>query len=184
VSPARAIPLALLAALLVRAPFWIEALRTPVDGDTAIVGLMARHLGEGTSLWGQPYGSPLDAWVAAPFVAALGPRVEALRWPVFLLGLALVPLAYALGRALDPRAALPAALLVACPPPYLLLLSALPPPLYATTLVLDALLLLIALRIGPRLEAGENARAGLLAWGALAGLALWTHLMSASVVAA
>ena len=184
VKPSRAIPLALLAGVLVRAPFWIEALKTPVDGDTAIVGLMARHLGEGTSLWGQPYGSPLDAWVAAPFVAALGPRVAALRFPVFLLGLALVPLAYGLGRALDPRAALPAALLLACPPPYLLLLSALPPPFYATTLVLCGLLLLLALRLGPRLAAGEPATAGLLGFGGLAGLALWTHLMSASAVAA
>ena len=71
-SPWRAIPLALLLAVVVRVPFWIEALQTPVDGDTAIVGLMARHPGVGTTLWGQPYGSPLDAWVATPFVAHLG----------------------------------------------------------------------------------------------------------------
>ena len=59
-KPAHAVPLALLAGVVVRGPFWIEALKTPVDGDTAIVGLMARHLGQGTTLWGQPYGSPLD----------------------------------------------------------------------------------------------------------------------------
>src|SRR4029077_16546974 len=128
--------LAVLAGVFVRGPFWIEALKTPVDGDTAIVGLMARHLGQGTTLWGQPYGSPLDAWVASPFVAALGPRVEALRLPVFVLSLALIPLASGLGRFLPPRAAFPAALLLACPPPYLLLLSAMPPPLYATSLAL------------------------------------------------
>jgi len=174
------LPLALLIALAVRVPFWIEALRTPVDGDTAIVGLMARHFGVGTTMWGQPYGSPLDAWVATPFVAALGPTAGALRLPVFLLGLALVPLAWALGRALHPAAAFPAALLLACPPPYLLLLSALPPPFYATTLVLCGLLLVLALRMG---ETGEPPRAVLAAWGALAGVALWTHLMSASVVA-
>ena len=91
-SPWRAIPLALLLAVLVRVPFWIEALHTPVDGDTAIVGLMARHPGEGTTLWGQPYGSPLDAWVATPFVAILGSSVEALRLPSFLLSLLLVVL--------------------------------------------------------------------------------------------
>ena len=55
---AQAIPLAMLLGTVVRAPFWIEALRTPVDGDTAIVGLMARHLGEGTTLWGQPLERP------------------------------------------------------------------------------------------------------------------------------
>jgi hypothetical protein len=184
VRPARHLPLALLLALLVRVPFWSEALRTPVDGDTAIVGLMARHPGVGTTLWGQPYGSPLDAWLAAPFVAALGPTTAALRLVYFLLGLGLVPLAYVLAGALHPRAALPAAVLMACPPPYFLLLSALPPPLYSTTLVLCGVLLILALRLGEALASGRRPVAGLVVWGLLAGLALWTHLMSASVVVA
>ena len=98
--------------------------------------------GAATTMWGQPYGSPLEAWLAAPFVAALGPTAEALRLLYFLLGLALVPAAYGLARALDPRAALPAAFLVACPPPYFLLLSALPPPMYPTALLLCAALLI------------------------------------------
>ncbi len=184
--PSRAVPLALLLAVVVRLPFWIEALRTPVDGDTAIVGLMARHPGVGTTFWGQPYGSPLDSWVALPFVAAWGSSVEALRLPYFLLGLLLVPLAYALARELHPAAALPAAVLVACPPPYFLLLAALPPPFYATSLVLCGLVLLLAARAGRRL--GERShpppRGTLLLLGLLSGLALWTHLMSASAVAA
>jgi hypothetical protein len=179
------LPLAILAGVVVRVPFWIEALRTPVDGDTAIIGLMARHLGEGTTMWGQPYGSPLDAWVAAPFVAAMGATAEPLRLCYALLGLLLIPVAYALARALHPSAALPAAVLMACPPPYFLLLSALPPPLYPTTLILCGLLLLLAIRAGDRLARPERPPVpGLVAWGALAGLALWTHLMSASVVAA
>jgi hypothetical protein len=33
-----ALPLAILLGVLVRVPFWVEALRTPIDGDTAIVG--------------------------------------------------------------------------------------------------------------------------------------------------
>jgi hypothetical protein len=186
VRPSRAIPLALLLAVVVRVPFWIEALRTPVDADTAIVGLMARSPGVGTTFWGQPYGSPLDSWVALPAVAAWGPSAEALRVPYFLLGLLLVPLAYALARELHPSAALPAAVLVACPPPYFLLLSALPPPFYPTTLLLCGLVLLAAARAGRRLEPGEDPppRGTLLVLGLLAGLALWTHLMSASAVAA
>ena len=95
------LPLAILFGVVVRVPFWAEALRTPVDGDTAIIGLMARHLGRGTTMWGQPYGSPLEAWLAAPFVAALGPTAAALRLVYFLLGLGLIPMAYALARALD-----------------------------------------------------------------------------------
>jgi hypothetical protein len=186
VKPSRAIPLALLLAIVVRVPFWIEALRTPVDGDTAIVGLMARHPGVGTTFWGQPYGSPLDSWLALPFVAAWGYRTEALRLPYFLLGLLLVPLAYALARQLHPAAALPAAVLVACPPPYFLLLSALPPPFYPTTLVLCGLVLVTAADAGRRLGGREGVppRGTLLMLGLFSGLALWTHLMSASAVVA
>jgi hypothetical protein len=186
VRPSRAIPLVLLLALAVRVPFWIEALRTPVDADTAIVGLMARHPGVGTTLWGQPYGSPLDSWVVLPFVAAWGCTTEALRLPYFLLGLLLVPLAYALARELHPAAALPAAALAACPPPYFLLLSALPPPFYPTTLALCALVLLAAARAGRRLDEPDGAppRGVLLVLGLASGLALWTHLMSASAVVA
>jgi len=182
--PSRAIPLALLLALLVRVPFWIEALRTPVDADTAIVGLMARHPGEGTTFWGQPYGSPLDSWVALPFVAVWGARTEALRLPYFLLGLVLVPVAYGLARMLHPAAALPAAVLVACASPYVILLSALPPPLYSTTLVLCGLVLLLTARVGRQLDEGNLPRSSLVLIGLLGGLALWTHLMAASTLIA
>lgn len=178
------LPAAVLLALAVRVPFWVEALRTPVDGDTAIIGLMARHPGRGATMWGQPYGSPLEAWLAAPFVAALGPTTEALRFAYFLLGLALVPMAYLLGRALDPRAALPAAVVVACGPPYVLLLASLPPPMYPLALLLAAGVLLAALAADERRAAGRPSAPLLAAWGALSGLALWTHLMTASVVAA
>jgi hypothetical protein len=133
-------------------------------------------------MWGQPYGSPLDAWLAAPFVAALGTTTAALRLLYFLLGLGLVPVAYFLARSLHARAALPAAVLMACPPPYFLLLAALPPPFYPTTLILCGVLLIVALRLAGRLASGDRPLAGLALWGLLAGLALWTHLMSASVV--
>jgi hypothetical protein len=178
----RGLALALGAAALVRLPFWAEALQTPVDGDTAIVGLMARHPFASATLWGQPYGSPLDAWFALPFLAVLGPRAAALRAAYFALGLALVALAYLVARELEPRAALPAGLLMACPSAYMLLLSALPPPLYPTTLALSGVLLLHAIRLGRLLEAGERPRARMAFLGGLAGLALWTHLMSAAVV--
>jgi hypothetical protein len=113
------LPLAVLVGVLVRVPFWAEALRTPVDGDSAIIGLMARHPTWSATMWGQPYGSPLEAWIAAPLFALLRPDTATPRLVYFLLGLGLIPAAYALARALDPRAALPAAMLMACPSPYL-----------------------------------------------------------------
>src|SRR6185369_16217701 len=111
------------------------------------VGLMARHPLASTTMWGQPYGSPVDAWIAMPALAVFGPKPATLRLVYFVLGLCLIPLAYALARALDPRAAVPAALIVACPPPYFLLLSAMPPPFYPTALVFGALLLVLTLRL-------------------------------------
>jgi hypothetical protein len=178
------LPLAVLAGVLVRVPFWAEALRTPVDGDSAIIGLMARHPTWSATMWGQPYGSPVEAWIAAPLFALLRPDTATLRLVYFLLGLGLIPAAYVLARALDPRAALPAAILMACPSPYFLLLAALPPPMYPSALLLGAAVLVLAFRLGAPLREGALSRAGLVAWGALAGLALWTHLMTATAVAA
>ena len=117
------LPLAVAVGVVVRVPFWVEALRTPVDGDTAIIGLMARHPFRGATMWGQPYGSPVEAWLAAPLLALLQPDAATLRLAYFLLGLGLIPAAYFLARALDERAALPAAVLMACPSPYFLLLA-------------------------------------------------------------
>jgi hypothetical protein len=180
----RRLLLVLALAAAVRLPFWTEALRTPLDGDAAIQGLMARHPFESLTLWGQPYGSPLEAWLTVPFVQVFGNTTEAVRLPGFVLGLALVALAFGLGRALHRDAALPAAVLAACPSSYMLLLSSQPPPLYPTALALGGVLLLGALRLGRRLESGASAPLGLLLWGGAAGLALWTHLMTASVVLA
>ena len=166
---------------LVRGPFWMEALRTPVDGDTAIVGLMARHVGQGTTMWGQPYGSPVEAWLAAPFLATLGASSSTLRAVYFALGLALVPAAWALGRALHPRAAFPAAILAACPAPYMLLMAALPPPMYPAALLLSAIALTLAIHGAER---GRPSAIVLVGWGIASGLAAWTHLMTVPAVLA
>jgi len=169
-------------AAVIRFPFWIIALQSAVDGDTGIVGLMALEGRGSATFWGQPYGSPLDAWLAWPFVTALGCTSLAVRLPYFLLSLALVPLCGAIARRLTRTALLPAAFVMASPPAYFLVHSALPPPLYPSTLVLLASLLWGALALGARLAAGRPAALGLVAFGAGAGLALWTHLMSFAVL--
>lgn len=180
----RALLLATALGASLRAPFWQFALRAPIDADTAITGLMARHPFASASLWGQPYGSPLEAWLAEPFLLLFGANALAMRLLYFALGLALVPLAFLLAEAVDERAALPAGLLAACPPSYLLLLSATPPPLYPASLVLCGLVLLVALRLDARLERSETPRGLAMLWGVLSGLALWTHLTASSAVVA
>jgi hypothetical protein len=179
---ARSLLAVLLLAAAVRAPFWAFAAGTSVDGDTAITGLIARHPLRGTTMWGQPYGSPVDGWVAAPFVAALGPTPLAVRIPYGLLALALVAAAGLLGEIAMAGAGIPAALLVACPSAYVLLLSALPPPLYPTTLVLLAAILVLAARALEDPAPAPAARRRLILIGALGGLALWTHLMSVATL--
>ncbi len=187
-KPSRAIPLALLLALVVRLPFWIEALRTPVDGDTAIVGLMARHPGVGTTMWGQPYGSPLDSWLALPFVAVWGYSTEALRLPVLpARARARAPRLRAWRASCTPRPACPRRCSSPVRRPYFLLLAALPPPFYPTTLLLCGLVLWLSARAVRAVEAEiptHAPRGTLLLAGLFSGLALWTHLMSASTVAA
>ena len=126
-----------------------------VDGDTAITGLMARHPWSSTTMWGQPYGSPVEAWLAAPLVVLMGPSPLALRVLYALLSLALVALAYRVAEAARAGAGMPAGLLLACPPAYALLLSAVPPPLYPTTLVLLGLVLLHATDAVLALEAAR-----------------------------
>jgi hypothetical protein len=175
----------LLLAAAVRGPLWAFAARASVDGDTAIVGLMARHPTRGTTLWGQPYGSPLDGWTAAPFVAALGSTPIAVRLPYALLSLALVAVGCWLGERACPGAGPLAGVLLACPPPYLLLLAAFPPPLYSTTLVLLAIVVALSVGVAETLGAGARpAPARLVAIGLLGGLAAWTHLMSLATLTA
>ena len=163
-----------------RAPFWAESLRVPLDGDEAVIGLMSRHLLHSGHIWGQPFGSPLEALLVAPSLAAFGPGIAAFRWPYFLLGLLLAPLAAALAARLHPSAAWPAGLLVACPPPYFLVIAS-QSTIYPWALVLGGALLLLTLALAERLAGGRALGAWLVAWGAVAGLALWTHLMSGAV---
>lgn len=171
--------------MAVRLPLLAQATGVPVDGDTAIIGLMALHREVGGTMWGQPYGSPVESWLVLPFVEALGPTRFALRLAYLFLSLGLVPLAFLLARALQPGAGLPAALVLACPPALLLAWSSLPQPLYPATLLLGAASLAAALAAEGRLaEAGGRYRGPLAAWAVLGVLAVWTHFVSLMVVGA
>jgi hypothetical protein len=59
------------------------------DGDQAVFGIMALHLAKARAfplyMYGQGYLLAVSVWLAAPFVAALGPTVLALKLPLLLL---------------------------------------------------------------------------------------------------
>ena len=105
--------------------------------------------------------------------------------PYFLLGLALIPIAYGLGAGPPPGGGVPGGGAPGLPA------ALLPSPRRAAPAVLrdDPRPLRRAAPArapaGRRLARGRDAAPGrLVPWGVLAGLALWTHLMSASAVAA
>ena len=162
----------------VRLPFLAESLAVPVDGDTGVIGLMALNRVTWGTMWGQPYGSPVESWLVLPFVELLGPTRLALRLAYFFMSLALVPLAFGLARAVHPAAGLPTALVLACPPAVLLALSAVPQPLYPAALLLVGCCLLAALTADALLAHGDGRyRAPLALWSAFGALAVWTHFV-------
>ncbi len=96
------------------------------DSDQAIVGLMAKHLSEGRAFplhyYGQHYLLGVEAWLAAPLFAILGPSVAALRAPVLIINVSIgCLLVWVLYRdaELGPVAALTASLFVVLAPPEL-----------------------------------------------------------------
>jgi len=64
------------------------------DSDQAVVGLMAKHLVEARAFplffYGQNYMLGVQAWIAAPFIAAGGATVLMLRLPLLLINIAVV----------------------------------------------------------------------------------------------
>src|SRR5438270_4220209 len=91
----RAFHIGLVALLLVGLAFRLAIISSPlgeIDGDEAVVGLMARHiafLGERPVFyWGQPYLGSLEAFTTAPLFRLFDSSTLALK---------LVPTAYSLG---------------------------------------------------------------------------------------
>src|SRR5918911_5468156 len=90
----RAFPIGLLAMLLVGLVLRLAIIASPlgeIDGDEAVVGLMARHIafvGERPVFyWGQPYLGSLEAFTAAPLFKLFDSSTPLLK---------LVPTAYSL----------------------------------------------------------------------------------------
>jgi hypothetical protein len=71
--------------------FWPAA---HLDADQAITGLMAKHLAELRAFpvfwYGQTYMLAVEAWLAAPLMAAAGASVTALKLPLLAMNVAIV----------------------------------------------------------------------------------------------
>ncbi len=177
----RGFRLALLALLLVGLALRLAIIFSPLgelDGDEAVVGLMARHIafqGERPVFYyGQPYLGSLEAFSAAPLFSLFNSSTLALK---------LVPTAYSLGflllsatlahRLFGPGPALATAAYLALPPAFWAVWSTKARGGYAELLFLGEALLLVTLLF----DEARSRRLALL-WGLLAGLAFWTHLLA------
>ena len=177
----RAFPIGLLAMLLVGLVLRLAIIASPlgeIDGDEAVVGLMARHIafvGERPVFyWGQPYLGSLEAFSAAPLFRVFDSSTFVLK---------LVPTAYSLGfvalsavlarRLFGTGAALATAAYLALPPAMWAVWSTKARGGYAELLFLGQALLLATLAL-----AQSPTRRLALLWGILAGLAFWTHLLA------
>jgi 4-amino-4-deoxy-L-arabinose transferase-like glycosyltransferase len=149
-----------------------------IDGDEAVVGLMARHiafLGERPVFyWGQPYLGSLEAFSAAPVFRLFDSSTFALKLVPTAYSLGLVGLSAILARRLfGTGAALATAAYLALPPSMWAVWSTKARGGYAELLFLGEALLLATLAL-----ARSPSRRLALLWGILAGLAFWTHLLA------
>ncbi|MGH7858246.1 MAG: hypothetical protein ACREQY_13060, partial [Candidatus Binatia bacterium] len=152
-----------------------------IDGDNAVVGLMARHILEGRHyvfFWGQHYLGTLEPYSIAAAGALFGLNDLVLRGVPLIYGALYMASFYWLGRSLGDertgRATLAAAALC---PPLLAVWSSSPRGGYPEALFLGQAVLLLALHLA-RAPSGRRADGGALLLGLVAGLALWTHFLS------
>jgi hypothetical protein len=173
VTSRRWLVVALVAAAGVALRIWVyrSALGDP-DSDEAIVGLMARHILHGqltTFFWGQPYGGPQEAWLAAPILAVAGTSLLALRSVTLVLTAVGVALVWRVGlRTVGERPAAVAGALLWLWPPFDVYWLIHERGFYGSDVVYCLLLLLLALRI---VEWPTAARVGV--FGLVLGLGFW-----------
>ena len=183
--------LALAAFLLgVAARVWgAWATRFLVVPDTAVVGLMARHMAALKELpiffYGQAYMGSLEPMASAVWVRVLGSSGFAVNLgPVLFAAAALFFLWRWARDAAGPWGGLAALVAGLFGPPVYFQFQMAPRGGYMVALFVDALAICAAARLAARLRAGEDVRAGrYFALGILAGIGMWSNLIVVSALA-
>lgn len=162
---------ALLCGVALRA--WILANDvSPTESDEAVLALIALRLTRGDvhlMYWGQPYGGPVESFLAAPLLAVLGPSVLATKLVGAGLSLASSIVIWRIGRrTVGSTAGVLAGALFWMWPPYFVFYST-KMSIYFGALFLSVLAALMLIRIAQ----GDTHRWTAPVAGVLAGLAFW-----------
>ncbi len=154
-----------------------------IDGDNAVIALMAKHILEGRHyvfFWGQSYMGSLESYSIAAAAWIFGLNDVVLRAVPLAYGTLYMASFYPLGRMLGGDRLGGAALaLAALCPPLLATWSSAPRGGYAEMLLLGQIVLLLALVIA-RERADQRRTCQIAALGFVAGLVFWTNFVSMS----
>src|SRR5438105_2160408 len=177
----RAFGIGLIVALLVGLALRLAVIASPlgeIDGDEAVVGLMARHIAflgdRPVFYYGQPYLGSLEAFSTAPFFRLFDSSTFVLKLVPTVYSLGFVGMSALLARRLFGNGpAMATAAYLALPPAMWAVWSTKARGGYAELLFLGEALLLATLVL-----AGSRAWTIAAFWGLLVGLSLWTHLLA------
>lgn len=170
------------AAVGVRLWRWLSSY---ISGDGAVCGQLGLGVLEGRwplFFWGQDFMGALDGYLAAPVYALFGASTLTLNiWAPLLSLASMVILHLCLRRFFSRPALLVALAYLALPPALAIFHAGKPNNHYPMGLFLSALFIYLTLEVWRR----EPWRLWLpLSWGLVLGLAAWTNLQDATVIAA
>ncbi len=172
---------------VIRIAFLIRA-QGMFDGDEGVLGIQAEQILRGahpTYAIGVDYLGTIEAYLAAPWVALLGPTAWALRIPPLVESLLLIPVTGALAERLyGRRARLPALVLAALPSLYVAVGDLRFLGGYIETFLFGALAMLLVVAIFDRLRQGQRVLWQMAALGLVVGLAFWTYTLFLEYMAA